>query len=140
MVVDEETVGHVLRDVPKLEVYDEIRSRVYKISFYELMEADNFSWEKLFILTKSECQIFGKSTGTKTFKFIYLSVSYNECLLCVLGTCYLYEPTRITDQFSKKLKCTFCRYMCKLSMFNKLNVTDVSFCGIPKQSWLTVND
>ena len=46
LVVDEETVGHVPRDVPKLENYDEIKSRVYKLSFNKLLEADNSFLEK----------------------------------------------------------------------------------------------
>ena len=41
IVVDEESVGHVLTDMPKLENYNEIRSRLYNLSFSKLMEADN---------------------------------------------------------------------------------------------------
>ena len=46
IVVDEKTVGHVPRDVPKLENYDEIRSHLYKLSFHKLIEADNTFLEK----------------------------------------------------------------------------------------------
>ena len=42
IVVDEKTVRHVLRNMPKLENYDEIRSCLYKLSFNKLMETDNF--------------------------------------------------------------------------------------------------
>ena len=59
MVVDDESVGHVPRDVAKLENYDEIRS-LYKFFFNELMEADRLFLKKIFILTKLECRIFGK--------------------------------------------------------------------------------
>ena len=49
MVVDEETVGHVLRNVPKLANYDEFRSRLYKFSFNKLMEADNYFLAKNYL-------------------------------------------------------------------------------------------
>ena len=41
IVVDEESVGHVPRDVLKLENYDEIRLCLYKLSIDKLMNADN---------------------------------------------------------------------------------------------------
>ena len=42
-------MGHVPRDVPILENYDKIRSRLYKFSLNKLMEAGNsFIGKKLF--------------------------------------------------------------------------------------------
>ena len=37
MVVDEETVGYVPRDMPKLENYNEIRSHPYKFFLNKLI-------------------------------------------------------------------------------------------------------
>ena len=47
MVVDEEIVGHVLRDVPKLENYDKIRSRLYTLAFNKLMEKGTIFLQKI---------------------------------------------------------------------------------------------
>ena len=68
MVVDDETVGHVPRDVPKFKNCDEIRSRLYKFFFNQLMEADNLFLEKMIHFDKVRVLNFWEIYGR--YKFI----------------------------------------------------------------------